>query len=56
LPYLAVGPVLKGENYWEILPELTERSSAVEFVVWGRGGGKMSIAGLYTEWPISLSL
>ncbi len=32
LPYLAVGAVLKGENYWEMLPELAERSRAVEFV------------------------
>jgi hypothetical protein len=31
LPYSAVGAVLKGENYWEMLPELAERSSAVEF-------------------------
>jgi hypothetical protein len=46
---LAVGPALKGKNYWEILPELAERSSAVEFVVWGERGGKMSTAGLYTE-------
>jgi hypothetical protein len=33
LPYFAIGAVLKGENYWEMLPELAERSSAVEFVV-----------------------
>jgi hypothetical protein len=32
LAYLAVGEVLKGENYWEMLPELAERSRAVEFV------------------------
>jgi hypothetical protein len=30
---LAVGAFLKGENYWEVLPELAERSGAVEFVV-----------------------
>jgi hypothetical protein len=27
---LAVGAVLKGENDWETLPELAERSRAVE--------------------------
>jgi hypothetical protein len=27
---LVVGAVLKGENYWEMLPELAERSRAVE--------------------------
>jgi hypothetical protein len=30
IPYLAVGAVLKGENYWETLPELAERSRVVE--------------------------
>jgi hypothetical protein len=46
---LAVGAVLKEENYWEMLPELARRSSAVEFVFSGGRGGKMSTAGLYTE-------
>jgi hypothetical protein len=41
--------ILKWENYWEMLPELAERGSAVEFVFSGEGGGKMSTAGLYTE-------
>jgi hypothetical protein len=41
--------ILKGENYWEMLPELAERGSAVKFVISGGGGGKMSTAGLYTE-------
>jgi hypothetical protein len=41
--------ILKWENYWEMLPELAERGSAVKFVFSGEGGGKMSTAGLYTE-------
>jgi hypothetical protein len=32
---LAVGEVLKGENNWEMLPELAERSRA-------RGGGSLA--------------
>jgi hypothetical protein len=32
LPYLAAGAILKGENYWEMLPELAERGRSVKFI------------------------
>jgi hypothetical protein len=34
--------ILKWENYCEMLPELAERGSAVEFVFSREGGGKIA--------------